>query len=71
MRPVLIAHGDDHRYIVDHPLLRSGTNRRLENVTRLEVPGSPQVGWVRVVVTPGEEKPFAFELHVLPRWKYW
>jgi hypothetical protein len=71
VRPVLIAHGDDHRYIVDHPLLRSGTNRRLENVTRLEVPGSPQVGWVRVVVTPGEENPFAFELHVLPRWKYW
>jgi len=70
-RPVLIAHGDDHTYTIDHPLRRSGTNRPLENVTRLEVPGSPQVGWVRVVVTRGAENPFAFELHMVPRWKYW
>jgi hypothetical protein len=69
-RPVLIAHGDDHTYTVDHPLLSSSTKRRLENVTRLEVPGSPQVGWVRVVVTPGAANPFAFEPHVVPRWKY-
>jgi hypothetical protein len=70
-RPVLIAHGDDHTYTIDHPLVHSATKRRLENVTRLEVPGSPQVGWVRVVVTPGAENPFAFEPHVVPRWKYW
>jgi Calcineurin-like phosphoesterase len=70
-RPVLIAHGDDHTYTVDHPLLRRTTNRRLDNLTRLEVPGSPQVGWVRVIVTPGAGSPFAFELHVVPRWKYW
>lgn len=69
--PVLIAHGDDHTYTVDRPLVRRTTNRRLENLTRLEVPGSPQVGWVRVNVTPGAENPFAFELHVVPRWKYW
>ena len=70
-RPVLIVHGDDHTYTIDQPLVHSTTNRRLENVTRLEVPGSPQVGWVRVVVTPGAENPFAFEPHVVPRWKYW
>ncbi|HEY9503564.1 MAG TPA: metallophosphoesterase [Pyrinomonadaceae bacterium] len=70
-RPVLIAHGDDHTYTIDHPVVRSTTKRRLENVTRLEVPGSPQVGWVRVVVTPGAPNPFAFESHVVPRWKYW
>ena len=70
-RPVLIAHGDDHTYTIDHPLVRSATNRRLENVTRLEVPGSPQVGWVRIIVTPGAQNPFAFEPHVIPRWKYW
>jgi hypothetical protein len=70
-RPVLIAHGDDHTYTIDHPVVRSTTKRRLENVTRLEVPGSPQVGWVRVVVTPGADNAFAFESHVVPRWKYW
>jgi len=70
-RPVLIAHGDDHTYTVDHPVVQAATKRRLENVTRLEVPGSPQVGWVRVVVTPGAANPFAFEPHVISRWKYW
>lgn len=69
--PVLLAHGDNHLYTVDHPLIRRTTRRRLDNLTRLQVPGSPHVGWVRVIVTPGAENPFAFELHVVPRWKYW
>jgi hypothetical protein len=70
-RPVLLAHGDDHEYTVDHPLVRRTTGRRLDNVTRLEVPGSPRVGWVRVIVTPAAAHPWAFEPHVVPRWKYW
>ena len=69
--PVLLAHGDGHEYTVDHPLVRRTTGRPLANVTRLQVPGSPAVGWVRVVVTPGAANPFAFEAHVVPRWKYW
>jgi hypothetical protein len=63
-RPVLIAHGDQHEYTVDRPL-------GLSNLTRLEVPGSPNVGWVRVTVTPDAREPFAFEPHVVPRWKLW
>jgi hypothetical protein len=63
-RPVLVTHGDEHVFTVDQPL-------KLANLTRLEVPGSPQVGWVRVTVTPGARNPFAFEKHVIPRWKYW
>jgi len=64
-KPVLVVHGDDHQYVVDHPL------QRLANFTRMQVPGSPDVGWVRVVVTPDAKSPFAFEEHVVPRWKYW
>jgi hypothetical protein len=70
-RPVLLAHGDGHQYTVDHPIVRRTTGRPVENLTRLQVPGSPAVGWVRVVVTPGATNPFAFEAHVVPRWKYW
>ncbi len=70
-RPVLLAHGDGHDYTVDQPLVRRTTGQRLENLTRLQVPGSPEVGWVRVVVTPGAETSFTFEKHVVPRWKYW
>ncbi len=70
-RPVLLAHGDGHVYTVDSPLVRRTTGLRLENLTRLQVPGSPAVGWVRVVVSPGAENPFSFSAHVVPRWKYW
>jgi hypothetical protein len=63
-RPVLIVHGDDHRFTVDHPL-------RARNITRMMVPGSHDVGWVRVIVRPGAASPFAFESHIVPRWKYW
>jgi len=70
-KPVLAVHGDQHEYIVDRPLVRRSTGHRLQGFTRLQVPGSPEVGWVRVVVTPGGRPPFAFEEHVVPRWKYW
>jgi hypothetical protein len=70
-KPVLVAQGDDHIYTVDRPLIRRTTGRALENVTRVQVPGSPSVGWVRVVVTPGVQPSFTFEPRVVPRWKYW
>ena len=46
-KPVLIAQGDNHTYTVDQPIVRRTTGRLLENLTRLQVPGSPAVGWVR------------------------
>lgn len=49
-KPVLLIHGDSHVQRVDHPLLDTKTNTPLENFTRLEVFGSPNIGWVRVVV---------------------
>ncbi|HEV7921935.1 MAG TPA: metallophosphoesterase family protein [Thermoanaerobaculia bacterium] len=64
-KPVLAVHGDGHVYIVDHPL------DGVRNFTRLQVPGSPRVGWVRVFVTPNAASPWAFENHVVPQWKYW
>jgi nucleotide-binding universal stress UspA family protein len=63
-RPILAVHGDGHDYTIDHPL-------RAANLTRLQVPGSPLVGWVKVIVRPGSPPSFAFEEHVVPRWKYW
>jgi hypothetical protein len=70
-KPVLLIHGDSHHFMVDHPLKGRVTRQTIGNVTRLEVPGSPLVGWVRVVVTPGATSSFAFEQRLVPRWKYW
>ncbi len=69
--PVLAIHGDWHDYTVDQPLERRGSNVVLDNLTRLQVPGSPDVGWVRVTVTADPEQPFRFEPRVVPYWKYW
>lgn len=69
--PVLVVHGDWHDYTVDRPLTSRATGRLLENLTRLQVPGSFDVGWVRVTVAPGADEPFTFEPRVVPRWKYW
>ncbi len=64
-KPVLIIHGDDHHFLVDHPIAS------VQNLTRLEVPGSPDVGWVRVEVTPRGASPFTFSKRVVPEWKLW
>jgi hypothetical protein len=69
--PVLAVHGDYHEYLVDQPLVRRTTGRRLANFTRLQVPGSPRVGWVRVVATLGAPPSFRFESRVVSRWRFW
>ena len=70
-KPVLAIHGDAHRLTIDHPLVRRTTGRWLANFTRLEVSGSPDVGWVRVVVTPGAAQSFAFQPLIVSGWRFW
>ncbi len=69
LRPVLAIHGDWHDYTVDQPLTHGDTGEILANFTRLQVPGSPMVGWVRVTVAPGTAELFSFEPRVIPWWK--
>ena len=69
-RPVLVTHGDHHVYVVDRPVSTT-TGERLDEVTRMQVPGSPLVGWVRVTVTPTGTQTFTFEPHTIPAWQYW
>ena len=70
-KPVLLIHGDSHEFITDTPLRAPSSGQTITNVTRLEVPGSPDVGWVRVVVAKGPTPSFSFEQRVVPFWKYW
>ena len=70
-RPVLAIHGDDHELTIDRPLRRRTTGEPLPQFQRLQVPGSPDVGWVRVVIPPGPQPEFQFDVTIVPRWKYW
>ena len=47
---VLVVHGDTHLYKFDKPLVDPDTGRAVQNVTRVEVPGSPFVNWVYVTL---------------------
>lgn len=46
---VILIHGDSHYERVDHPL-NGPDGKPIERFTRIESFGSPDVGWVRVVV---------------------
>lgn len=47
---VLLVHGDTHGYQLNQPLPDPQGGGVLENFTRVEVPGYPFMGWVRVTV---------------------
>jgi len=59
-KPVLIIMGDSHIFRIDQPLRTEQTKNTLETLQRLEVPGNPQVHWVRVRIDPKMSSPFTF-----------
>jgi hypothetical protein len=60
-RPVLLAHGDTHEYVVDRPLRDPATGTPIRNVLRVETFGSPTVNWVRISVDPDDPQVFRAE----------
>ena len=59
-KPVVLAHGDTHTFRVDKPMIASPTGERVENFTRVETFGSPEVNWVRATVDASDPEVFAF-----------
>jgi hypothetical protein len=60
-RPVLLIHGDAHRFIVDRPFIEYLGEEEMPkraNITRLQVYGAPEIRAVRVRVEP--ETPWVF-----------
>ncbi len=64
-RPVVYVHGDTHYFRVDKPLLGTRSGRTIENFTRVEVFGSPNVHWVRAIVDPADPGVFTFKAEVV------
>lgn len=59
-KPVVLAHGDFHRYLVDKPF----TN--LPNFTRVQTFGSSRVHWIKVNVEPKSGHVFSFIQKIVP-----
>ena len=60
-KPVILIHGDTHRYRVDHPLIDPATQKPIEHFTRIESFGSPFVDWIKVSVDPADPKLLAIK----------
>ncbi len=68
---VLLIHGDSHIERVDRPLSDPATGDTIRNFTRLETFGSPDIGWVRVVIDSVTGRIHDFEPRLVPRWRLW
>jgi len=60
-KPVVLVHGDSHYFRIDQPLLSARSRRRIENFTRVETFGNPDVHWLRVSVD--WRNPNVFQFH--------
>jgi hypothetical protein len=64
-RPVVLVHGDSHIFRIDKPLLNSKTARVIENFTRVETFGTPDVHWIRVIVDLNDPSIFTFKPEIV------
>jgi hypothetical protein len=60
-KPVMLGHGDTHRYRVDRPLRNMQSGKPIDNFLRVETYGSPTIGWVRITVDPAGAQLFRVE----------
>ena len=60
-RPVVLVHGDSHYFRIDKPMVYPVSRTRVDNFTRVETFGSPDVQWLRVKVDFRNPNVFVFE----------
>ena len=66
-KPVLFVHGDTHVFRIDKPLFNAKNRRTIENFTRVEVFGSPDVHWARIVVDPSKSGLFTITPEIVEK----
>jgi hypothetical protein len=66
-KPVVLVHGDSHIFRIDKPLLNSKTARIIENFTRVETFGTPDVHWVRVIADLNDPNVFTFKPEIVSK----
>ncbi len=64
-RPVVLVHGDSHYFRIDQPLVSRHSHRRIENFTRVETYGNPDVHWIKASVDWRNPNVFAFERQIV------
>ena len=64
-RPVVLVHGDSHYFRIDKPMTGTRSGRRVENFTRVETFGYPDVHWLRVTVDWRDPNLFTFRQEIV------
>lgn len=64
-KPVVLVHGDSHYFRIDKPLVGSRSQSRIENFTRVETFGSPDVHWLRATVDFKDPNLFSFQQEIV------
>lgn len=65
-RPILLVHGDGHKFRIDMPLRTRDGRQTIDTLTRLEVFGAWHVQGVLVRVDTDKSYPFAFSPVIVP-----
>jgi hypothetical protein len=66
-KPVVFVHGDSHYFRIDKPLLGSKSKRRIENFTRVETFGYPDVHWLHVTIEENDPNVFVFRQRIVEK----
>ena len=64
-KPVILLHGDSHYFRIDKPLRGTKSKRRIENFTRVETFGTPDVHWLLATVDNSNPNMFIFEPRII------
>lgn len=64
---VVLVNGDSHYFRIDKPLVATESKRRIENFTRVETFGDPDVHWVQVTVDDTEPNVFTFHPRIVEK----
>ncbi len=66
-KPVVLVHGDSHYFRIDQPMMGSRSKRRIENFTRVETFGNPDVHWIQAIVDSRDPNVFQFERRLVKK----
>lgn len=64
-KPVVLVHGDTHYFRIDKPMMHPVTKKRVDNFTRVETFGYPDVHWVRARVNADDPNVFSFRAELV------
>ena len=65
-KPMLLVHGDTHFYQQNQPLIDPSSGKPVANFFRVEVPGSPQVRWLKAGISRARAEVFSITPAPLP-----